>query len=83
MAFIADDLICIAAPANAPALYLYQTTDAVATTSASGYFNPVTNMLRQNDLIIANDRSTPTVRMLRVSSATGAPTVTTVSQVFG
>lgn len=60
-----------------PGLWLYQSTDAVATVAASGYFNNATNELRQFDVIISVDTDAPTVDLLVVTSADGAATVTT------
>lgn len=59
-------------------LFMYQSTDAVATVAGSGYFNDVTNELKQFDVIIVvgSTGGTATVDVLFVSSATGAATVT-------
>ena len=63
----------------APAMFIYLSTDAVATVVASGYFNDATNELQKNDVIIFVDTDTGTVDLLAVTSATGATTVTTVN----
>ncbi len=62
-------------------LFMYQSTDAVATVAASGYFNSVTNELKQFDVIlcVGSTGGTATVDVLIVSSATGAATVTTAN----
>lgn len=60
-------------------LYLYNTTDAIATIAGSGYFNSVSAELRLGDVIIAVDSDAVTVDVLVVSSADGASTVTTVN----
>lgn len=62
-------------------LFMYQSTDAVATVAGSGYFNDVTNELKQFDVIIVvgSTGGTATVDVLIVSSATGAATVTTTN----
>ena len=62
-------------------LFMYQSTDAVATVAGSGYFNDVTNELKQFDVIIVvgSTGGTATVDVLFVSSATGAATVTTTN----
>jgi|TARA_Y100000361_G_scaffold75808_1_gene67035 hypothetical protein len=59
-------------------LFMYQSTDAVGTVAGSGYFNDVTNELKQFDVIIVvgSTGGTATVDVLIVSSATGAATVT-------
>lgn len=62
-----------------PGLHIYTTADAVATVTASGYFSPVTDNLKQNDVIlcVASTGGTRTIDVLCVTSATGAATVTT------
>lgn len=62
-----------------PGLWIYKTTDAVATVTGSGYFNNATNELKQYDVIIVVDTDTGTTDLAHVSSATGAATVTTAS----
>ena len=59
-------------------LFVYKSTDAVGTIAGSGYFNSVTDDLKQFDIIIAVGATggTATVDVLIVSSATGAATVT-------
>ena len=59
-------------------LFIYKSADAVSTIAGSGYFNDVTNDLKQFDVIIAVGATggTATVDVLIVSSATGATTVT-------
>jgi|13_taG_2_1085334.scaffolds.fasta_scaffold02929_3 hypothetical protein len=59
-------------------VFLYQSSDAVATIAGSGYFNDVTSNLKQFDIILAvgSTGGTATVDVLIVSSATGAATVT-------
>ena len=62
-------------------LFVYQSADAVATIAGSGYFNDVTNDLKQFDVILAVGATggTATVDMFIVTSATGAATVTTTN----
>ena len=62
-------------------LFVYKSADAVATIAGSGYFNDVTDDLKQFDVIIAVGATggTATVDVLIVSSATGAATVTTTN----
>lgn len=59
-------------------LFVYKSTDAVGTIAGSGYFNDVTDDLKQFDVILAVGATggTATVDVLIVSSATGAATVT-------
>lgn len=64
----------------APQLWLYVSgADTAATVTGSGYFNAVTNMLRQNDVIIIVGNSGASVDLCTVTSATGAATVTTTA----
>ena len=62
-------------------LWLYNTADAIATVVASGYFNSVTDNLKQNDVIImvGVTGGTRTVDVLTITSATGAATVTSTA----
>ena len=62
-------------------LFVYMSADAVRTIAGSGYFNDVTDDLKQFDVIIAVGATggTATVDVLIVSSATGAATVTTTN----
>lgn len=62
-------------------LFMYQSSDALSTVVASGYFNSVTNELKQFDVIIVvcSTGGTATVDVLIVNSATGASTVTTAN----
>ena len=59
-------------------LFMYQSADAVGTIAGSGYFNDVSDNLKQYDIIIAVGATggTQTVDVLVVTSATGASTVT-------
>lgn len=60
-------------------LWLYNSADAIATVTGSGYFNDVTNNLKQNDiiLVVGSTGGTRTIDVVVVTSATGATTVTT------
>ena len=60
-------------------MYIYKSTDAIATVAASGYFNSAYAELKKGDAIIVIDSSTPTIDICVVSSATGATTVTVVN----
>ena len=62
-------------------LHIYRSTDAIATIVGSGYFNAVTNNLKQWDVIIcvSDTGGTPKVDVVTVTSATGAATVTTTA----
>lgn len=60
-------------------LWNYETTDAIATVTASGYFNSVYTYFRQFDKIMVSGATggTPTIDLIQITSATGATTVTT------
>jgi len=62
-------------------LHVYQSSDAIASITASGYFNNVTNNLKQFDviLVVGSTGGTATVDVITVTSATGATTVTTTN----
>lgn len=62
-------------------LFMYQSTDAIGTIVGSGYFNSVTDNLKQFDIIIAVGATggTATVDVCVVTSATAAATVTTTN----
>ena len=77
MAFAASGMYRVAT-GNAP-MYVYKSTDAIATVAASGYFDDFYNELRTGDIVFAVDTDAVTVDMLVVSSADGATTVTTVN----
>jgi len=62
-----------------PGMWIYKSTDAIADIDNSGYFNDVTNELKQFDVIVivgSTGGSPPTIDMATVTSATGATTVT-------
>lgn len=59
---------------NAPALYVYTTTDAHTAVDGSGYFNDMANTLKVGDMIIVHGSTggTRTVTMhIVVSNASG------------
>jgi hypothetical protein len=61
-------------------LWLYKSiTDTVATMIASGYFDPVAELVRQGDVIIVVDTNVPTIDVLTVTSVDGAAIVTTLN----
>ena len=77
MAFAASGFKTLIAGVNQ--LHHYQSADAVATITGSGYFNTITDRLKQFDviLVVGSTGGTPTVDVAIVTSATGAATVTT------
>jgi DNA-binding MurR/RpiR family transcriptional regulator len=62
-------------------LHIYRSADTIATVTGSGYFNGVTNNLKQWDVVICVSETggTPKVDVVTVTSATGAATVTTTA----
>ncbi len=60
-------------------LYMYQTPDAHATVVANGYFNLVTDQIRQFDviLVVSSTGGAPAVENLIVTSVSSAATVIT------
>ena len=77
MALDATNLKKIAGAGNQN-LFIYKSTDAPATVAGSGYFNSVTDNLKQFDiiLVVGTTGGTATRDLLFVTSATGAATVT-------
>ena len=53
-------------------LWIYQTTDTIATVNSAGYFNDAAPMLNVRDLIIVMDTNTPTTHFCTVLSNTGS-----------
>ncbi len=77
MALDATNLKKIAGAGNQN-LFIYKSTDAPATVAGSGYFNSVTDNLKQFDiiLVVGTTGGTATGDLIFVTSATGAATVT-------
>lgn len=80
MALTASALIRIS-NAGANAIFQYSSNDTVAVIVASGYFNSVTEQLKQGDVILISGDldGIPDAAIAIVSSATGAATVTTAT----
>jgi hypothetical protein len=79
MAYAAADLHKVGG--GVKSIYLYESTDAIGTIVGSGYFNDATNILNQDDVIIAVGATggTRTVDVCVVTSASRAATVTTTN----
>lgn len=76
MAYSATGLAVIAASkrGNAPGIYAYKTTDAIADVNTSGYFNSLSSMLEVGDLIycVTSTGSTAVATLIYVlSNASG------------
>jgi len=70
MAYAASGLARIGGDSNG-SLWMYTTTDAIATVNTAGYFNSAANMLAVRDLIIVCDTNVPTTNFVSVLSNTG------------
>jgi len=57
---------------QAPQLWSYTTTDAIATVNTSGYFNDAAGVLKVGDLVYVFDSNTPTASLVVVLSNTGS-----------
>lgn len=74
MAFSNTGLNTVAASkrGNAPSIYTYTSTDAIADVNTSGYFNDLSDTLAVGDIIFVHDSSTPTMSIVVVlSNASG------------
>lgn len=57
---------------NAPSIYTYTSTDAIATVNTTGYFNDLSDTLAVGDIIFVHDSATPTMSIVVVlSNASG------------
>tara|TARA_B100000963_G_scaffold291861_1_gene261990 strand:- start:796 stop:1059 length:264 start_codon:yes stop_codon:yes gene_type:complete len=70
MAYAASGLHRMAG-ASGVNMWIYQTTDSVATVNSANYFNSAANMLNVRDLIIVMDTNTPTTHFCTVLSNNG------------
>jgi len=70
MAYAASGLARIGGDSNG-SLWMYSTTDTIATVNSAGYFNSAANMLAVRDLIIVCDTNAPTTNFVNVLSNTG------------
>jgi hypothetical protein len=77
MALTAANLRRVAGGTNG--IFHYTSADAHATVVASGYFNSVTNNLKNGDVIECYDTNLDLLNTLVVTSADYAATVTTVA----
>ena len=68
MAYAASGLYQVGPGGNAPRLWMYSTTDAIATVNTSGYFNSATDLLQVRDVIIVCDTNAPTTHFVNVLS---------------
>ena len=68
MAYALSGLQQIGPGGNAPRMWVYSTTDAIATVNSSGYFNDAADLLQVRDIIWVCDTSTPTTNIVSVLS---------------
>lgn len=73
MSFALAGLYQVGPGGNAPRLWMYSTTDAIATVIAADYFLDAINELQVNDVIIAitSTGGTPAVTITYVNANTG------------
>lgn len=65
--------------AGTATLWIYKTTDSLATAIGSAYFDAYVNDLRNGDVIIIIDTNVPTIDMVTVTSADNATPVTVLN----
>jgi hypothetical protein len=68
MAYALSGLQQLGPGGKAPRMWVYSTTDAIATVNTSGYFNDATDLLQVRDIIWVCDTSTPTTNIVSVLS---------------
>ena len=53
---------------NSPRMWIYSTTDAIATVNTAAYFNGASDLLSVRDIIWVCDTNTPTTNIVSVLS---------------
>jgi|14_taG_2_1085336.scaffolds.fasta_scaffold04115_5 hypothetical protein len=71
MAYSLDGLSCVGPTGTSPRLWIYSTTDAIATVNTEGYFNSASDLLQVRDVVLVCDTNTPTTNFVSVLSNTG------------
>lgn len=72
MAYALSGLQQVGPGGNAPRIWVYSTTDAIATVNTSGYFDDASDLLQVRDIIFVCDTNTPTTHLVSVlSNASG------------
>lgn len=72
MAYALSGLQQVGPGGNAPRIWVYSTTDAIATVNSSGYFDNASDLLQVRDIIFVCDTNTPTTSICSVlSNASG------------
>lgn len=68
MAYALSGLQQVGPGGNAPRIWVYSTTDAIATVNTAGYFNNASDLLQVRDIIFVCDTNTPTTHIVSVLS---------------
>jgi len=72
MAYDLAGLYQVGDSGNSPRMWIYSTTDAIATVNTAAYFNNASDLLTVRDIIWVLDTSTPTTNIVSVlSNASG------------
>ena len=72
MAYGLSGLQLVGPGGNAPRIWVYSTTDAIATVNTAAYFNDASDLLQVRDIIFVCDTNTPTTHLVSVlSNASG------------
>ena len=72
MAYALSGLQQVGPGGNAPRIWGYSTTDAIATVNTAAYFNDASDLLQVRDIIFVCDTNTPTTSICSVlSNASG------------
>lgn len=71
MAFALSGLSCVGPSGTSPRMWIYSTTDAIATVNTAGYFNGAADLLTVRDIIWVLDTNTPTTNIVSVLSNDG------------
>lgn len=72
MAYALSGLQQVGPGGNAPRIWVYSTTDAIATVNTAGYFDNASDLLQVRDIIFVCDTNTPTTHLVSVlSNASG------------
>lgn len=68
MAYALSGLSCVGPSGTSPRMWIYSTTDAIATVNTAGYFNGAADLLTVRDIIFVVDTATPATHIVSVLS---------------
>ena len=71
MAYALSGLQQIGPGGNSPRMWIYSTTDSIATVNTAAYFDDASDLLTVRDVIFVCDTSTPTTNIVSVLSNSG------------